>query len=418
MPTYSRVNKPLMRVSAREGQAFKEQSGGTEQAIAGDGNGNVNVLSTDGSFNKYGMVWIRLKRGVDPSTQTALTTPPIRALAKEDFYPADNMPIRVSLDPVSGLYRIEGNDTRLAAQGGLNVNGLNTQAPAHSNRWLRDIRNLRVFFPTTNTLSTMKASVEPYLYVYNGTIYNAQKGQTDNIDFTSYVPSSGLERLVGAALLPDSNTIQLVSGSTRAISAAPWTVANLQELIDGFDVGSVPMQAVRVRAGATALRNEDVLFELRQVIGTDVNGLGTLGYPNPVTNSQSIREGYTLIVEAPFEISSGGSLTIESGGSLVTVNPEKHRSYAPRTVTSDYTITDVDRYIFADASASALTITLPDAANYTGMEFDVKAVNTTGGSITLATTSSQTIDGETTQIISTQYENLTMISNGSEWLIL
>jgi hypothetical protein len=44
--------------------------------------------------------------------------------------------------------------------------------------------------------------------------------------------------------------------------------------------------------------------------------------------------------------------------------------------------------------------------------------NSGTGTITLATTSSQTIDGVTTKTLSTQYQSYTVQSNGANWILL
>ena len=61
------------------------------------------------------------------------------------------------------------------------------------------------------------------------------------------------------------------------------------------------------------------------------------------------------------------------------------------------------------------TITLPTAVNITGQQFNIK--NSGSGTVTLATTSGQTIDGQAVQTL-TQYQALTVVSNGSNWIII
>jgi hypothetical protein len=61
------------------------------------------------------------------------------------------------------------------------------------------------------------------------------------------------------------------------------------------------------------------------------------------------------------------------------------------------------------------TITLPTAVGNTN-RYTIKNIGT--GTITVATTSSQTIDGVTTQVIGTQYLSLDFISNNSNWSII
>ena len=66
-------------------------------------------------------------------------------------------------------------------------------------------------------------------------------------------------------------------------------------------------------------------------------------------------------------------------------------------------------------TSGANTITLPTAVGAYGMFFVIK--NTANSTVTLATTSGQTIDGASTQSLS-QYTALQVVSNGTNWIII
>jgi len=68
-----------------------------------------------------------------------------------------------------------------------------------------------------------------------------------------------------------------------------------------------------------------------------------------------------------------------------------------------------------EVTSGSPTVTLPTAVGCVGYQFVVK--NTGSGTATLATTSGQTIDGASTQSIS-QYTTLTVVSNGTNWLLI
>jgi len=82
-------------------------------------------------------------------------------------------------------------------------------------------------------------------------------------------------------------------------------------------------------------------------------------------------------------------------------------------ITSVRTLDETDYTV--DCTANTFTVTLPTAVDIQGRIYNIK--NTGTGVITVATTSSQTIDGETTQTIR-QWENLTVQSNNTNWIIL
>ena len=91
---------------------------------------------------------------------------------------------------------------------------------------------------------------------------------------------------------------------------------------------------------------------------------------------------------------------------------------ATSTKTSNYTISGTDVVIFADATSGNVTITLPVASSTPGYRFDIKRIDNSGNSCSVARSGSDTIDGATSQSIPVQYTSLTVVSNGSAWYIL
>ena len=66
--------------------------------------------------------------------------------------------------------------------------------------------------------------------------------------------------------------------------------------------------------------------------------------------------------------------------------------------TSTYDITDDDSTILADATAAAITLTLPPASTTLHHVFTVKRLNSGANSVTIDVDGGGTIDGETSQI--------------------
>ena len=67
-------------------------------------------------------------------------------------------------------------------------------------------------------------------------------------------------------------------------------------------------------------------------------------------------------------------------------------------------------------TATGQTITLPTAVGIEGRVYTIKL--TASGSATIATTSSQTVDGSTTYSLASQYKYCTVISNGANWNVI
>lgn len=85
------------------------------------------------------------------------------------------------------------------------------------------------------------------------------------------------------------------------------------------------------------------------------------------------------------------------------------------TVTSDLTLDASHRIVICNNGSTARTITLPTAVGIKGRTYTIKRDNTSSANVTIATTLSQTIDGETTYILTDAKESVTFISDGSDW---
>lgn len=84
---------------------------------------------------------------------------------------------------------------------------------------------------------------------------------------------------------------------------------------------------------------------------------------------------------------------------------------------SSYNITDEDAIILADATAAPITLTLPPAADVLYQVFAIKRLNSGANSVTIDGLGSETIDGALTKVLSSQYDTLNIVSDGTEWWI-
>lgn len=84
------------------------------------------------------------------------------------------------------------------------------------------------------------------------------------------------------------------------------------------------------------------------------------------------------------------------------------------THTADYTVTSTDSIILANANAAAVNITLPSAVGIAGRQYTVKAIDVTGGAVTVV----GTIDSAANYTLSLQWQYVTVVSDGSNWLVI
>lgn len=87
--------------------------------------------------------------------------------------------------------------------------------------------------------------------------------------------------------------------------------------------------------------------------------------------------------------------------------------------TGNYTLAVTDDIVRGDASGGAFTFTLPTAVGVAGKAYRIIRTDLTlANTITLNTTSAQTINGASSKTLSTQYEEWEVVSDGSNWLVL
>ena len=110
---------------------------------------------------------------------------------------------------------------------------------------------------------------------------------------------------------------------------------------------------------------------------------------------------------------AGGQLQRDNGSSWDSVGG----GFLWVAKTSNYTIAATDSGILGDATSGGITITLPTAVGIS-QKFTIQKKDSSGNSVTIATTSSQTINGSTTKTLSTQYQSVTVASDGSNWYIV
>lgn len=85
---------------------------------------------------------------------------------------------------------------------------------------------------------------------------------------------------------------------------------------------------------------------------------------------------------------------------------------------SPYTPLASDGVIYANATGGAITVALQAVADCKGWKVTVKKVDASANAVTIDADSSETIDGATTYALSSQYDFVTIHSDGAEWFVI
>jgi len=208
-----------------------------------------------------------------------------------------------------------------------------------------------------------------------------------------------------------------VAGSTNLDGITDWQIGDwavfngtVWQKIDNTDgvvsvngqTGVVVLTAANVGAAANTVN---------VLAGTGLSGGGALtGNVTLSLTSSSATIGNTTVT-------LGGTST--SLGNLTLNNATTNGlTKALVTKTGNYTATIVDCTILGNAATGNITITLPTAASVAGRFYVVKKIDSTANTVTVATTSAQTIDGQSSKVLSIQYDGIQVQSDNANWVII
>ena len=150
--------------------------------------------------------------------------------------------------------------------------------------------------------------------------------------------------------------------------------------------------------------NSNVINSTVSLAGFSVNALSDVD-----TATIAPTNGQALVWESASSLWKPGTVS-GGGGSRPTVS-DKTSAYTILTPASS-----VLQEIYTVSGSSTVTITLPDATACAGMRYDIKRLGT--ATTTVACNGSQTIDTLSTIQLLAQYASITVISTGTNWIII
>jgi hypothetical protein len=245
---------------------------------------------------------------------------------------------------------------------------------------------------------------------------------------------SGSSLTVSGPLLTSTQTI---------LSGAASSINTTKGALDVY-VGDAPTAGTAILAsfGSNQQADQFIIQDQKPLnltrYGVNFGGLqgGLAATPNTIYSNQSSQSNVNWWNAGEMEIKTA---TSGNGGKEITLYPQQVEvmrvsntkgvvikssmtvpvvSYGLSSITNNYTATSTSTVILADAGTASLTVTLPTAIGNTGLVYRIKRLNSGANTVTIATTAAQTIDGATTQILTTQYTSVDVISDGANWSIL
>ena len=297
----------------------------------------------------------------------------------------------------------------------------------------------RIWFDSTNhtlaqyndvTNNIVHLGEEVQLKVINNTGSTIPNGSPVYITGTSSGQTYPNIALAKADTIATSNVIGLTNGAIANGAAGYVTTIGLLNPANtgAFSVGdvlylspysagqimnTVPPTGYPVRLGIVAYANTPngaIYITKTNVYALASSIVGTVAIASGGTGQVTANAAFNAL--APSQTSNSGKYLTTDGTNTSWAFPSLS------TKTSAYTLTSTDSTILSDATSAGFTLTLPTAVGTIGKTYIIKKTDSSTNAVTIGTTSSQTIDGNTTYALSNQWGGVTLQSDGSNWLII
>lgn len=186
-----------------------------------------------------------------------------------------------------------------------------------------------------------------------------------------------------------------------------------------IDYDSATHQSALVK-GLLTVFHQNAHFKATKQYDTNDNEVVEWGTVAAAVNQLKVTNAATGT--GPILEPSGGDtdvdLTVQGKGTGTVIITSLAPRYKNAAKTTTYPITANDHTIRGDATSAGFTVTLPTAASVAGKRYTIIKTDTTANVLTVATTSSQTIDGITSLTMLGIYCTVTLESDGSNWIIV
>lgn len=315
---------------------------------------------------------------------------------------------------VSGLLKANGSGVVSAAVAG-DITSLisGTYVDLTTNQTIGGNKTLSSFLSFSSPTSSLGAGTtnSSWFEANTGTAFNVRISGGDRFRVSSTEAIS---------TVPISGTSLSMSGAGSFGGAVSGTTATFGGIgtFQGGDNGTALFLKRTGGINVMAINvNSDGSFEMfDHAAGSFTSGI-TQKSGTVLINTTTTDGTNKLIVNGGVKFGTGGTATITAAGAATfssSVTASGYR-FAYASKSSNYTLTDTDDYINVTSSC---TITLPTAVGRSGKRYVIKC---TGSAVaTIASTSSQTIDGNAASTYSFGGPNFNIMivySDGSNWFL-
>ncbi len=272
--------------------------------------------------------------------------------------------------------------------------------------------------------------------------FDTQLGTKDTGDLSEgsnlYYTNARADARIGAANLTDLNDVNYTAGAGIDNYVLTYNHANTRW--EAELPATAPVTSVNTQTGAVVLDTDDISEGSTNLYYTNARFDTQLGTKDTDDLSEGTTNLYFTNTRADGRISAANltdlndvNYTAGSGidNYVLTYNHANTRweaeqsSISPPTITSaspstDYTISTHagNEEIYILTPSADITVNLPAASTCgSGYKYQIKNM-ASANTLTIDPNSTETIDTQSTYVISNQYESITIVTNGTNWFII
>lgn len=208
---------------------------------------------------------------------------------------------------------------------------------------------------------------------------------------------------------PANVVYNATGGSGTDIAGASLTIAGGKGTGSGtpgaiiFQTSTAAGSSSTLQTLAERLRISQTTEQVLLTTGTaSLKGLTVRGASSQTANLQEWQNSSSTALAS---VSAAGTMKITGFGHKVV------------SKTATYTAAD-ETVILCDATAASFTINLAAASTMTDRIYHIKKTDSSANTITVDPNGTETIDGSSTKILTTQYDCITIVCDGSNWFII
>jgi hypothetical protein len=197
------------------------------------------------------------------------------------------------------------------------------------------------------------------------------------------------------------------NAGTNASSDVVATADNGNESVNYVDLG---INSSAYTAGIMGNADDAYLY-------TTGNNF-VMGTANPGMSLIFLTGGTSEATNQRMVITGTGNVGINATAPNSTLQVAGSLAMSVTTKTANATVAAIDFTVLCNNTTGPITITLPTAVGIGGRMYIIKKTSPAGNTVTIACNGTQTIDGNATYLLTTQYSSLMIQSDGVNWGII